>query len=144
MKKKWVVVAESSRARIFDVVSRTEPMKEIDDLVNVASREHDRDLTSDVPGRAFDTNGLGGRHSMEPHTDPKKQEIAQFAQFVGDRIEKARRVGDCNELVLISSPEFLGLLRQKLDGETQKHISKTINKNLIQKSEAEIRAYMYQ
>jgi protein required for attachment to host cells len=143
MKKKWVVVAESSRARIFSVESRTSPLKEVDDMVNVASRAHAQELVSDVQGRTFDSNGQGGRHAMEPRIEPKKLEVSHFAHDVSERLENARRVGDYNDLVLISSPGFLGMLKQSLGNVTQKHISKTINKNLIHKSESEIRDYLF-
>lgn len=143
MKKKWIVVAESSRARIFSVESRTTPLKEIEDMANEASRYHDQELVTDEPGRSFDSNGHGGRHAMESRTEPKKTEIMHFAHDLSERLENARRVGDYNDLVLISSPSFLGMLKQNLGSVTQKHISQTINKNLIDMSEAEIRNYVF-
>jgi protein required for attachment to host cells len=144
MKKKWIVVAESSRARIFSVESRSTPLKEVEDMVHVASRLHDQDLVTDMPGRSFDSHGSVGRHAMESKTEPKKAEVMHFAHDVSERLENARRVGDYNDLVLISSPGFLGMLKQTLGNVTQKHISQTINKNLIHKSEAEIRHYLFQ
>ncbi len=144
MKKKWVVVAESSRARIFSVESRTSPLKEVDDLINSASRLKGEELMSDDAGRSFDSHGQGGRHAMEPRTEPKETEVQHFAHDVGERLENARRVGDYNDLVIISSPGFLGKPKQSLGSVTQKHISQTINKNLIHKSEAEIRDYLFQ
>lgn len=142
MKKKWVVVAESSRARFFSVESRTSPLKEIEDMVNPGARLQGQDLTADGFGRTFDSNGQG-RHAMEPRTEPKKQEAINFAHNVSERLENARRTGDYNDLVLIASPGFLGMLREHLGEVTQKHISKTINKNLINKTEAEIRGYLF-
>lgn len=137
MKKKWIVVAESNRARIYSVESRTSPLKEIDEIVNHASHE-DEPLNGQLEG-----NGQGGRHPMEPRIEPKKLEMVHFAHDVSERLENARRVGDYNDLVLISSPGFLGMLKQNLGTVTQKHISQTINKNLIHKSEAEIRDYLF-
>jgi protein required for attachment to host cells len=143
MSKLWVVVAESSRARIFSVVNWVSPLIEIDDMLNPAARFHDRDLTSDLPGRVFDSSGQGGRHSMEPSADPKKNEVAVFARKIGERLDSARKAGQFNELILICSPEFLGLLRRNLDDVLKKHVTKTINKNLIQKDEAQIREYLF-
>ncbi len=138
MKKKWIVVAESSRAKIYSVESRTSPLKEIDDIVNMSSLN---DLADN--GRDLEGNGQGGRHALEPRIEPKKLETAHFAHDVSERLETARRVGDYNDLVIISSPGFLGMLKQNLGTVTQKHISQTINKNLIHKSEAEIRDYVF-
>jgi protein required for attachment to host cells len=44
--------------------------------------------------------------------------------------------------VLIAPPAFLGLLRQNLSAATEKHLVKSIDKNLVQMSEREIRAYV--
>jgi protein required for attachment to host cells len=142
MSKLWVVVAESSRARFFSVVNRISPLNEIDDMVNPAARIHDRDLTSDLPGRTFDPAGIG-RHSIEPSVDPKKNEVIVFAKKVSERLGSARKAGQFDELILICSPEFLGLLRQNLDDVLKKHVTRTINKNLVQKDEAQIREYLY-
>ncbi len=142
MSKLWVVVAESSRARIFSVVNWVSPLIEIDDLVNPAARFHDRDLTSDLPGRSFDSAGQG-RHSMEPSADPKKNEVAVFARKISERLGSARKAGEFDELILICSPEFLGLLRRNLDDVLKKHVTRTINKNLVQKDEAQIREYLF-
>jgi protein required for attachment to host cells len=138
MKKKWIVVAESSRARIYSVESRTSPLKEIDDIVNMSSLQ---DMSAN--GQDQEGNGQGGRHALEPRIEPKKLETVHFAHDVSERLETARRVGDYNDLVIISSPGFLGMLKQNLGTVTQKHISQTINKNLIHKSEAEIRDYVF-
>lgn len=138
----WVVVAESSRARIFSVVNRISPLSEVEDMINAAARSHERDLTSDLPGRSFDSGGQG-RHAMESHVDPKKNEVMVFARKVGERLEAARKTGQFDELYIISSPEFLGILRQNLDDVTKKHVTRTINKNLVQKDEAQIREYLF-
>lgn len=139
MKKKWIVVAESNRAKIFSVESRTQPLKQVDDMVHEVAGPVNGKESEDI----IDDPTQYGRHSMEPRVEPKKLETIHFAHDVGERLENARKVGDYNDLVLISSPSFLGMLKQTLGNVTQKHISKTINKNLIHKSEAEIRDYLF-
>ena len=138
MKKKWIVVAESNRAKIYSVESRTSPLREIDEIVSAASL-HDDDLHGVPP----EGNGQGGRHPLVSRIEPKKLETVHFAHDISERLESARRDGDYNDLVLISSPSFLGMLKQSLGTVTLKHISKTINKNLIHKSESEIRDYVF-
>lgn len=140
MKQKWIVVAESSRARIFAVDSKNQPLIEIDDLVNLASRSMNHDLVSDRPGR----NARGSsQHALEPHTDPQKLEAQKFAQSISERLEAGRVGGDFNDLVIVAPSGFMGLLRQQIGHTTQKLISHTLTKNLIQKSEAQIRDYVY-
>ena len=99
MKQKWIVVAESSRARIFAVDSKHQPLIEIDDLVNPASRVMNHDLVSDRPGR----NARGAsQHVMVPHSDPQKNEAQRFAQSVSERLEAGRVSGDFNDLVIVA------------------------------------------
>ncbi|KGM08072.1 hypothetical protein LP43_0495 [Methylophaga thiooxydans] len=136
MKKKWIVVAESSRARIFSVESRTTPLKELDAMVHPGTP---------VTEQSFGLEGHhGGRHPLESRLEPKEVETLHFAHDLGEHLETARRSGDYNDLVLISSPGFLGKLKQHLGTVTLKNISQTINKNLIHKSESEIRNYLFQ
>lgn len=139
MKKKWIVVAESCRARIFSVESRNSPLKEIDAM------EYDPSLNGEVAIAAdYRAEGhQGGRASMDPRMEPKEVEALHFAQDLGERLETARRGGDYNDLVLISPPGFLGMLKQHLGNVTHKYVSKTINKNLIDKKESEIRSYVF-
>ncbi len=140
MKQKWIVVAESSRARIFVVDSKHQPLIEIDDLVNPASRVQNHDLVADRPGR----NARGAsQHALEPHSDPQKLQAQRFAQLLSDRLEVGRVGGDFNDLVIVAPSGFMGLLRQQISHTTQKLISHTLTKNLIQKSEAQIRDYIY-
>lgn len=142
MQKTWVVAAESSRARIFSLENRIAPLRAVDDLSNPVARTHERDLISDRPGRSFDSGGEG-RHSMEPQVDPKHHEAVAFAKRINERLEQGRTKGDFEELILIAPPEFLGILRQNLNGNTVKHVTKTIAKHLVQKDETEIREYLF-
>ena len=134
MKKKWIVVAESCRARIFSVESRNSPLKEIDAVDQYSLMKNMAVLDDELPS---------GRSSMEARLDPKEVDALHFAQDLSEHLENARRTGDYNDLVIISSPNFLGKLKQCLGAVTHKCVSKTINKNLIHKREADIRRYLY-
>lgn len=142
MRKTWVLTAESSRARIFAVENRIRPLQELEGLTNPDGRAKGLDIYSDRPGRTFDSGGPG-RHAMSAPMDPKQQETINFAKRIGERLERARTSGEFDELVLIAAPEFLGILRQHLSSHTMKLVNKTINKNLVQESEAIIREQLY-
>ncbi|MFO1351755.1 MAG: host attachment protein [Gammaproteobacteria bacterium] len=136
----WIVVAESSRARIFAAAQSTGALTELDDLVHPQSRLHDRDLTSDLPGRAFDSTGR--RHSFEQNQDPKRHEAEIFAKQIALHLETARNDGRFDQLVLIAPPTFLGLLRERLDATTAKQVTRTIVKDLITLNTGELRQYL--
>ena len=70
-------------------ISATGPLSEIDALVHPEGRLHPREITSDLPGRAFDSGGEG-RHAMESEFDPKRQEQVRFADEIATYLESAR------------------------------------------------------
>lgn len=134
----WVVVAESSRARIFRMDNINAPLVEIADMQHSESRLHERDLMSDRPGRTFDSQG-GGRHAKEPGLTAKKAETDSFAKSVAEYINTECEKGVFEKLILISAPEFLGLLRKHLDENVKQHITREIDKNIVKQNEALIR-----
>jgi protein required for attachment to host cells len=142
MQKTWVVAAESSRARIFVSENRVSPLSEVEDFAHTEGRAKEQDMVSDKPGRGFD-GMVEGRHGLEKQTDAKYHEAVSFAKRLAERIESGRARGEFEQLVLIAAPEFLGILRQQLGSHATRMVSKTIDKNLVQKSESEIRNYVF-
>ena len=148
-----VVVAESSRARVFEMISPRVQMKELVDMVHPQSRIHEQKLTSDRPGRTYDRHGQG-HHAMEQKVGAKKHEVMAFALLTrvvvdaDDPAFAAQLAGylqsECSEntfedIVIIAAPEFLGLLRKKIDAGTAGRVVREINKNMVQHDEADIR-----
>lgn len=142
MKKTWVLTAESSRARIFSVVNRISPLREIADLVHLESRVHGQELNTDRAGRSADGSGQGG-HALGSQVDVKQHEATVFAKRVSDCLERGRANSEYEDLILMAAPGFLGLLRQNLSDNTLKMVSKTINKNLVHSDEGSIRNHIY-
>ena len=104
-----IIVADSARARLFDADPKTRTIAEIGALVHPESREKDLDLTTDKGGRTFDSAGEG-RHAMSPHTSAHKLEADVFARELADHLHDDVR--DC--------------------------IDKTLDKNLVHETPAEI------
>ena len=74
---------------------------------------------------------------MEEEVSLKQHEAILFAREISDRLELARARGEFDELTLVAAPAFLGLLRENLNAATRKLVVRTIDKNLVQRSEAE-------
>ena len=129
MSTTWVVVAESSRAKIYALEKKFGPLEELRDFVHTQSRKRPADITSDLPGRSFSSVG-GSRHAMEPPTDPKRHEIDTFAAEIATHIEHARGEGRFEALVLVAAPKFLGMLRGHLSDATRAVVAREIRKNL--------------
>lgn len=141
MSELWIVVAESSRARIFTADGPAGKLTELETLANPEARLHDRELSSDLPGVTFESGGQG-RHVKEQQVGPKAQAVVRFAEKVAARIERGRTGGEFRRLVLVAAPEFLGLLRDKLPAPARKLIETEIAKNLAQLPADEIRGHL--
>lgn len=141
MANTWIVTADSSRARIFTVETSRGPLRELDVLLHPEARLHEQDLTTDLPGRAFDSVGEG-RHAMGQSVTPKEHEAITFAKEVADYLDKARSEGRYHKLLLVAAPRFLGLLRQNLSAATSGLVGEEIDKNLVQHSAEDIRKHL--
>lgn len=141
MSSTWVLVAESSRAKLYSATDRFAPLVEIHDLVHPASRLHEGDLVSDTPGS--DGGSVGqGRHVLDAETTARAHESLGFAKELAEHLNLGRTEGAFNRLVLIAPPAFLGVLRDSLNKEVKDLISQEVNKNLVQQSSEVLRAYL--
>jgi protein required for attachment to host cells len=140
MSKRLVVVADQSRARIFTVDDPRGPLQQVDELEHPEARKREQELTSDRPGRSFDSAGQG-RHAMGTSVEPKKEETIRFAKQITDYVRAAHNEGRCDRLLLAAGPPLLGLLRDKLKTLSGVEISE-LEKNLGQHNALEIRGHL--
>jgi len=126
---RWVIVADSTRCRVFTQELKSGPFEEIDDLVRPSARLREHDRLTDRPGRAFDSAGAG-RHAMERSQKARDGEARKFAHEIVERLDDARKENAIDGLVLIAEPQLLGLVREKLTGPLQKLIELEIPANL--------------
>jgi protein required for attachment to host cells len=140
MSKLWIVVADKSKARIFTVTDRRGPLEHIVELGHPEARDREQTLTSDRPGRSFDSKGQG-RHAMGSAVEPDKQETIRFSKKVADYVQSAHNTGRCDRLLLVAGPPLLGLLRENLKSSSGLEISE-IEKNLGQYDTPEVRRHL--
>lgn len=137
----WVLVAESSRAKIFEATGPRGALVELESLSHSAARQHEQDITSDLPGRSFDSLG-GQRHRMDAPTSPKRHEAETFSRELAKRLDAAFSAGEFARLVLVAPPAFLGLLREHLSTALAEQIVAEVAKNLVLREAADIRAHL--
>jgi protein required for attachment to host cells len=135
-KDTWFLVANTSVARIYKVGPQ-QSLIQVEVLTHPESRLHNQDLVTDKPGRDFESVG-SARHSFEPRTWPKQNEFHIFAKLLSEHLEKALNNGSYEKLYLAASPALLGLLRQELKANTQKHISGELDKDMTQMKPEEL------
>lgn len=140
MSSTWIIVADGSRARIFEEASSSD-LHERETLTHPESRMHEQDITSDLPGRTFDSSGEG-RHAMGSKHEPKQHEKQEFAKQVADHLDKARTENRLANLIVIAAPAMLGLLRDAFSAETSKLVSAEVDKDLTQHSVQDIQQHL--
>ena len=130
MKSTMIVVADSTRARIFKWASDDhKELKELEDMVHTEGRLHEGDMTSDSSGKDNGPAGSGG-HAYESKVNPKKQQQLEFAKQVSDYLDAARKANKLLKLLLIVAPEFLGELRSQFSNELGKLVVYESPKNI--------------
>lgn len=136
----WIVAADSSRAKILQVMDREQRLQEIENLLNPEGRLQDRELVSDSLGRWSGPDRPGG-NSMPDPVSPAEHVTERFAKRVGGYLEKARTDGRYDRLCLIAPPKFLGALRAELTKEVEKLVVDERDKDLSSLNARELERY---
>lgn len=139
----WVVVADSSRGKIFAQDKQSNELQERVDLIHPGARLQGEELTSDRPGRHTGAYGQGS-HVFDARTEAKEHEAETFAKEIAKRLEAGRTSGQFQKLVLMAPPAFLGVLRAQLDDEVRKLVVEEIAKDLVTHSADEVREHLRQ
>lgn len=140
MKPTWILVADSTRARIFTADTPSSPLEEIEDFSHAEGRLHDREITTDLPGKIKSVGG--GGHAFEQPTDPKKHEADTFAHHLAQYLEDAHNTNRFEQLLIVAGPAFLGLLRNQLPEQIKKLVRFELDKELTMLSIADIRQHL--
>ncbi|MDD5462393.1 MAG: host attachment protein [Methylococcales bacterium] len=140
MKSTWILVADSTRARIFTAETPSSPLEEVEVLAHTKGRLYDREITSDLPGRIKSKDGIG--HTYEQPTDPKKHEIDNFAHYVCKCLEEAHNANKFEQLLIVAEPSFLGMIRMHLPEQIKKRVCFELDKNIATHSADDIRKHL--
>ena len=136
-----VIVADSSRARMLIADSDRSPLVDYRDFVHPESRLREQELVSDGPGSGRDSAGQG-KHSMGNEKTAHKKQAADFAQELGQALEKLRAEGGLYRVYLIAPPRFLGHLRAGINKQCAALVSGEIGKDLVRHGIDDIRAQL--
>ncbi len=127
----WIVVADSSRARILKSAPANGQMEVVASLVHPESRLKDTELISDRPGRVH-----GGPAGPKSGADSGSEsahdrEADRFSREVVQELQKGSDRHDFDSLVLVAPPRFLGRLRSHL-GPLESAVTETLALDLTQ------------
>ena len=153
----WILSANAGRARFFAESDPAEPLQEIEDMVSPAAQlrtvdtETDRLGPTSAAGSAHNiggNEGVGFAHNAKAGAPNKQYQPAQtpdqhaadlFAKDVAAYLQKANNEGRFQQLVISASPDFLGVLRTKLDPQVQKLVKSEFNKDYTHSNPQQLR-----
>jgi len=141
MGRTWIVLAESSRARILEAVSPASPLQEVATLEHPEGRAHESDLTSDLPGSRVGSAGAS-RRGMAQATSPKQEQAVVFAREIARRLDSDLMDGRYHRLILAAAPKFLGHLRNELSTMTSGVVAFEYAKNWLHDDAQTIRDHL--
>ena len=140
MRKVWVVVANASRAKIYQALD-TNTLQESKNLEHPQSRLPAHDLLDDKPGRAGQHMHVGPRH-MDDKSPAKLQEKNHFALEIAHLLDAEQKLGNFERLHLIASDPFMSCLKEHMPANVTNCVQSQTHKDLTLSSPKEIREYL--
>lgn len=139
-KVQYVLVADSSSARIYQSDARFTELTLIAQHNHPAGRMSGSELDTDRPGRRQGTRA--GIHSVGGEDTSRQRENETFARELSQWLQAEHLAGKFTGLSIVAPPEFLGELRQQLSEDCAKVLVKTVNKNLMHEGDNVIIAHL--
>lgn len=136
----WVVVANSSRARVFETRGAGTGLAALQAYEHPDSRAKGSDLVSDRPGHTASDHG--SRTALEPDTAPKRNVQTHFARELAQALEQGRVENRYQNLVLVASSPFLGILRSQLPVHVNGQVREALDKDYTALAERELAAQL--
>ena len=125
-----IVVADQAEAIFYDTASLRARPKEVARISDPLAHQHNRDFSSDRPGRSYESFG-SARHAIAGENDPRQQEAVRFAKRISRRLDTARRSDEFDELIVV-----------ELSKPTRARVVHEIRKDLVHGSVEALRRHL--
>jgi protein required for attachment to host cells len=135
----FVIAADSVRARLFHAASPAAPLREVAAMINPESRLHEHDIVEDSAGRRG-TGPTRAKRSAFGGETAKRHRAEEFAAAVCATARARMRQTRAARLYLVAEPEFLGLLRKRMDRALERHVAGAVAKSVTAQPAGRIRA----
>jgi len=137
----WLLIADGSRAKVFESVRARNALHEIDDMALAIDLPKSGEILADKPGRTFDSVGAG-RHAKENPTDPHRHLKRNFASKVVGELRRAMLANRFDRLILVAPPAFLGDLREELPKNLKDKVADEITSDLTNTPEQQLQTHL--
>jgi protein required for attachment to host cells len=144
----WIVTANAGCAHIFSQQNPSASLEKMGEIINDKSSSLTSETESDRLGQHAASKS---RHSVgaptqpsgyQPNQTPAEHNTELFARNVSRFLLHGYQDGHFQRLVLIASPEFLGVLRSILDSRLLDVVTIEINKDYTQYSTQKLSALL--
>jgi len=135
---RWYALANRSGAVLYQT-TKNKKFEFVERFENPNGKLTEGEFDSDAPGTGI--SSAGGHtihHALDRTFKHHERDANIFAKRIADALGEAARVGRFNELVLVSEPHFLGLLRASLLPSVRELISHELNREYAQGSDEQI------
>lgn len=134
----WILVADSSRARLFAASQRGKSWELVESLEHPASRARAAEIDPTERGTQKQSFGFA-TPTMEPKNSPRRVEQLHFAEELAHKLDAGLKQGKYGALALVASPKFLGELKGILAVQVAKCVIAAIDKDYTRLDERELR-----
>lgn len=138
----WILCANSSRARLFEVDAHGDTPREVADFANPAGRAHERDLRSDAAGRYYGKGERQQGHAAAREEGFSEHETERFAESLREYLEHARGENRFGQLWLVAGPAFLGHLRRNFPKPLMSLVELEVDKDFTLEAPRELFAHV--
>jgi protein required for attachment to host cells len=125
----WVLIADSSRARVFEHRRSLRSLKLVDEDDRPELRDRELMRDSDRPGRVRESVGQT-RHGMEPQTTTDERLREHFSRELVERLQIGANEQRFGQLLIVAPPAMLGELRSHLDENLRALVIAELDKDL--------------
>jgi protein required for attachment to host cells len=123
MKPDWILLANSSRARLLQR-QRGIHLTTLESFEHPQGRSKTSDLVDDRAGHDSTDHNYGGT-AYQPRTDAKSKEQQRFAHELAQYLEGQAQAGNFRSVEVFASSAFLGALKSELGAATKTLVSGT-------------------
>jgi protein required for attachment to host cells len=125
----WVLVCDAAKARVFEIRDGDPTWHAVELVLHEGSRSKASELVGGPSGTRSSEGRSVHHNALAPASSPKEVEKDGFAHTLATTLDQAMRSARFRKWVLVAPPHFLGLMREKLTSELEKHLLTTVNKD---------------
>jgi protein required for attachment to host cells len=134
----WILVTHRTGAKLIESTGANKPLEFPREFAFPEGKVTGSETYRDQPGRSFDSSSQshGGhgtshpRHSLSSEVTHRDLAARKFAGILATMLEKGRETHLFAKLVLVSEPQFMGILKNALSPQVKKLITRELEKDL--------------